>query len=85
MAAPVGDGISFGAAAATAAAATILERDMSAPPAPEPEPEPATAGGSWGGETAQGKLVVFSCQLSVASVWRSDVAASLSDAAQTRT
>jgi hypothetical protein len=56
LAAPVGDGISFGAAAATAAAATILERAESAPPAPEPpqEPEPATAGGSWGGETAQG-------------------------------
>jgi uncharacterized membrane protein YgcG len=54
MAAPYGDGISFGAAAATAAAATILERNLSEQPAPEPEPEPATAGGSWGGETAQG-------------------------------
>ena len=58
MAGPYGDGISFGAAAATAAAATILERNMSASepphPRPPPEPEPATAGGSWGGETAQG-------------------------------
>jgi hypothetical protein len=54
MTAPMGDGISFGAAAATAAAATILERNLSARPESEPEPEPATAGGSWGGETAQG-------------------------------
>jgi uncharacterized membrane protein YgcG len=54
MAVPMGDGISFGAAAATAAAATILERSLSEQTAPEPEPEPATAGGSWGGETAQG-------------------------------
>ncbi len=54
-AAPAWDGISFGTAAATAAAATILEKAASDPP-PEaaPEPEPATAGGSWGGETAQG-------------------------------
>jgi hypothetical protein len=49
MAAPAWDGISFGSAAATTAAATILENAASAR-----EPEPATAGGSWGGETAQG-------------------------------
>jgi uncharacterized membrane protein YgcG len=56
MATPAGDGISFGAAAASAAAATILERNMSESAASEAEaePEPATAGGSWGGETAQG-------------------------------
>jgi hypothetical protein len=58
VAAPMGDGISFGAAAATAAAATILERNISEAPAaesgPEADAEPATAGGSWGGETAQG-------------------------------
>jgi TPM domain len=55
MAAPGWDGVSFGAAAATSAAATILENVASAaPPPPAPEPEPATAGGSWGGETAQG-------------------------------
>ena len=48
-------GVSFGTAAATAAAATILENAAaSQPPNVSPEPEPATAGGSWGGETAQG-------------------------------
>ncbi len=55
-AAPAWDGISFGTAAATAAAAAILENAATAAPlpGPGPEPEPATAGGSWGGETAQG-------------------------------
>ncbi len=47
-------GVSFGTAAATAAAATILENAAASTPSPEVEPEPATAGGSWGGETAQG-------------------------------
>jgi hypothetical protein len=55
MAVPSRDGISFGAVAATSAAAAILDNALSAAPSPSPpEPEPATAGGSWGGETAQG-------------------------------
>ncbi len=56
MSAPAWDGISIGAAAATSAAATILDHAMTSQPspAPPPQPEPATAGGSWGGETAQG-------------------------------
>ncbi len=43
----------------SAAAATILENAAASTPSQEvePEPEPATAGGSWGGETAQGELV----------------------------
>jgi hypothetical protein len=53
-AAPAWDGISFGTAAAIAAAATILENAGAAAYSREPEPAPATAGGSWGGETAQG-------------------------------
>jgi TPM domain len=53
-AAPAWDGISFGTAAATTAAATILENASASPYSPAPEPEPATAGGSWGGETAEG-------------------------------
>jgi hypothetical protein len=52
--APAWDGISFGTAAATAAAATILENVTSSAGSPPLEAEPATAGGSWGGETAQG-------------------------------
>jgi hypothetical protein len=54
MAAPAWDGISFGAAAATSAAATILENAGASSPTPEAVPQGATAGGSWGGETAQG-------------------------------